>query len=380
MKSAFYIFIGYSILGLFYVPSMYTLITLIFISFSCYPLFIAGKFSEISERMQLEYKTLSWFSTGIFFIIGIINLYFVAANAGHSFTDIFSISGIKEISMRNSEIRYFPGYENNNSGNPWLFSISLYSIFRVALKSDTKKIKVVLLFIPIIMYTLLTTEKWPTFLSLVFYFSAVSSSYLPRETCKILLSNLKYLIIIIIFMIVSLSLRYAENQNILHTINLLLHYILSPYYGFGVWLTEHFDKIDLTYGKMTFIGPLSYFSSITDVERPPGVFDISYYVYGNASNIYTAFRYLIEDYSVFGPVIINTIFSLIYYKLTKNKLFYLSLPLKTLFIFCALLSLTVTPAVNNSVLLAILLCLTYIFYTAILPNREKKNECCTIYR
>ncbi|MZG58435.1 oligosaccharide repeat unit polymerase, partial [Photobacterium lucens] len=278
MLFAYFILIGYSLLGIIYYPNIYTLVAFTFIAISCFPFFIAGIYGYDRRPYKIEYPQISKYLLFSGFLIGIFNLYIITKNAGYELYDIFSISGIKAISMASTEIRYNGG-SNVNSGSPIILAISLFFVFIAGLKrKENNAINIIILFVPIILYTVLTTEKWPTFLGIMFCFCGCCCSFSYKEIKVVVIKNIKYLLVVFSLMVVSLYLRSGGQQSVFTSITSLFNYVLSPYYGFGYWLVNIHNNFNLGLGYYTFIGPLSYFSSITGVFRDSGVFDENYYV------------------------------------------------------------------------------------------------------
>jgi hypothetical protein len=76
--------------------------------------------------------------------------------------------------------------------------------------------------------------------------------------------------------------------------------VLAPYSALGHWLVEEASLWSLGFGALTFIGPMS---ALGLVQREAGVYTVNFGLYGMETNIYTAWRYLVEDFSLFGPTL-----------------------------------------------------------------------------
>lgn len=353
---------AYSIAAILYVPSFYSYLSFVCIFFVSFPFLVSYKYTkDIETNIKFSFPKVPYFIVILGLAAGLANLYVIANNAGGSLSDIFSIDGIKAISYKSTTIRY-EGSSTTNSGNPFILAISLFLLFIVGLNQEKNNgIKTVLLFLPIVLYTVLTTEKWPSFLAFVFFFCGVFYSNSLKDVFRFLIRNSKYLVLVGMLAISTLMFRSGKSESILSLLNMICHYLLSSYYGLGYWLVNEYNEVPLTLGKYTLIGPLSFFPSLTGVFRSSGVYSESYYVYGNASNIYTAFRYLIQDFSVLGLFLINSIISMFYVFFTKSGNYAVSESIRLVLLFCAMISLTVTIAVYNSVLLSIFMCTSYVF-------------------
>jgi oligosaccharide repeat unit polymerase len=366
---AFAITLLYSIGGIIYYPSLYSFVAFLYILTISLPLLIVG----LKEKKEiLNIKPLNNFLFLIMIIFGIHNLKIIANNSGYNFVDIFSITGIAKIATQSTLIRYEID-PTANSGNPILLAFSLWLIFRTSISTNSTKLKILLSFLPIIFYTILTTEKWPTFLAIVFYLTGIflSHDYCFKEIFTFIKAKIKYVMLIIFTMVYSLILR-GDNESVFILLHKLFHYVFASYYGLGYWLVEKYTLTDLTFGKLSFIGPLSF---IGLENRDAGVFAIRYYIYDMESNIYTAFRYIIEDFSLVGPFIINIFLIILYYWTKKHKLYKIALSVKLFIIYSSLLSLNVTPFVHNSVFFAIVLSIMTIAFPNIkFRSKRKFNE------
>ena len=351
MKLAFYIFMLYALCGVIYYPSQYSLFSFFLIFFSTLPFLIVG--TTTSDKLYKNYNNVKPILYWGVIIIGFVNLGIIANNSGAGFMDIFSFDGLKSIALKSTIIRYEED-TSANSGNPILLAFTLWLIYRIgSLEKKTKWTLKVIPFIPLLMYTLLTTEKWPTFLGILFYLTGIIASNNSKTFLNILRSKIKYGVLIILLMILSLSFR-GYDGGVEESIGIIFHYLFAQYNSLGVWLLNNIYYSDWFLGKLTFIGPLSFFGII---ERDAGVFSESLMIYNKESNIYTAFRYIIQDFSIIGPFIINSLFSIFYLVFINLKKFKISGVIKIFIIFCALLSTNTTPFVHNSVMLGVVLCL-----------------------
>lgn len=356
----------YPIAALLYIPSIYTFFGFVCIFLLSFPFLVAYRLTgEIENKIKIDFPQVPFPIIIIGFLIGMTNLYFIANNVGGNIGDILSIDGVRSISYKATSIRYEKS-STSNSGNPYILAISLFFIFILGLKNNRSntikdRIKIVLMFVPILLYTVLTTEKWPAFLGFVFYFSGIFYSNDLKGIFRFLVNNAKYLALIPLLVISTIMIRSGETESIISLLNMVFHYVLSPFYGLGFWLVNSYHDITLSLGEYTLIGPLSFFSSFTGVFRNSGVFLENYHVYGNVTNIYTAFRYLIQDFSIQGVLLLNVIIAIFYSAFVRNGKYKLSEIIRLILVFCALLSLNVTIAVHNSILLSILMCASYVY-------------------
>ena len=357
MKLVFYIFVGYAFLGYLYYPSQYSFFSLCLIFFYSLPLLISGILTK--DQIYSKYLIVKPLIFWVVIILGFVNLSIIANSTNYSFLDIFSLEGVINIAQKSTELRY-NSYAIVHSGNPILLALTLWLIFRVG--TTTRLIKVylqILSFLPLFLYTLLTTEKWPTFLGITFFITGIILANEKKSYIKILKSKIKYAVIIVFIMVLSMIFR-GFNGSIYNVSDMIFHYIFAQYNSLGYWYLE-MEITDLSFGKNTFIGPLNF---LKIVGRDAGVFKEVVELNGMESNIYTAFRYLIQDFGIFGPFFINLSIS-IFYVITFfiNKYNSLNSITKGFMIFTALLSMNTTPFVHNSVMFGMIICLLSDFYT-----------------
>ena len=123
----------------------------------------------------------------------------------------------------------------------------------------------------------------------------------------------------------------------------LLSYVFFQYYGLVFWLVEKYHDAQLMFGSLTFAGPLS---ALDIVERKSGIYDFSYSINGLQSNIYTAYRNISEDFSIYFPFIFNLFISILYLHFHthrfKSGLVLLKIYLLFLWFFPSLLRLSCT--------------------------------------
>jgi hypothetical protein len=123
-----------------------------------------------------------------------------------------------------------------------------------------------------------------------------------------------------------------------------------------------------TFGSLSFSGP---FDALGLATRNAGVFDRSVMVHGRWTNIYTAFRYLVQDFSLVGPFLLACWLVVVDATLRTLGSTALARQLAGFVIFAALMSGNVTPFVHNSVALAVFLSLASTLSVAIrLPTQD----------
>jgi oligosaccharide repeat unit polymerase len=356
MKAAFYICVGYSILGCLYAPGPSTFLALLFISLSCLPFLVAAKYEPrfgINRHYAPGYL-LFW----LVVLLGLANLAIIAVSVKESPLAVLSTDGFIAIAFASTTKRYG---EQGSSGSPILLALSFFLVYRIAaadaIISTWRK---VVGFVPLLLYSLLSTEKWPMYLSGIFFLSGLFISRPFREARGI---ALKYVITFTVLGVglagFALVLR-GFNGDIIGLSAELLHYLLASFPAFGGWLAEEAARECCTFGAFSFIGPLD---ALGLIQREAGVYSKSFTIYGSETNIYTGWRYLVQDFSIIGPFFLNAAIGASFIAFNTIQWAAMSMGVRGFAIFGSLLSLNVTPFVHNSVAFAMILALMYSMYT-----------------
>ena len=332
-------------------PGLYTLTAFLFIFFSNLPYFIV--FSG-EEYFVNRIPRLNNFIFSAVILLGLYNLIVVTNSAGYTFSDLITIEGVQKIASESTINRYVLD-QTSAAGNPIILALSFWLIFRLSInKEKTSKLRISCAFLPLAGYTLLTTEKFALLLGVCFYIVGTVSFDSYKKNIKTIWRNSKYLLLLIPILFLSLGLRGYDYTNMTQAIIQLQSYVFQQYYGLGYWLVEKYTGTSLRFGELTFSGP---FDLLGIIDRNPGIYDVSYTVRGFESNIYTAYRNVSEDFSIFAPLVFSGILAVVYYHFIKVR-YKTGLVLINIFLlFFVTLSFTTTPFVYNSVLLGIFLCM-----------------------
>lgn len=308
-------------------------------------------------RIKLSLITL------IALLLGFINLYLIITNLGLNYIEIFSFEGIQKIAKLSTEIRY-----NNTvsrSGNGLILSLSFFLMYVISYFSMSIFSGYILIsLIPLLMYSIITTEKFIFFLAICF----VLLPFLSREYNFFFKNKFKLFLILISLIVIFIGIEFVRHggMSINYSKDRIGLYLLAQYSSFGWWVLEYYSYDCCKLGAMTFIGPLNFFGF---ADRNNGIYESFYFTNQDLkTNIYTGFRFLVEDFSIIGPLVINTLTAILFSFSIKNKIFKFSILIRNFIIFSALLSLVVTPFTHNTTLLAFVLVL---FFLAMLPNKNK---------
>jgi hypothetical protein len=95
--------------------------------------------------------------------------------------------------------------------------------------------------------------------------------------------------------------------------------------------------------------------------RKQGVFEEYFFVNDMPGNIFTVWRFLVEDFSVIGPIVLNSTFAVCFLAFQASGYKFFSQPLKLFVIVGVMLSLATSVFAYNSVVLAFALAAGYTF-------------------
>lgn len=352
MNAAFSICISLAALGALYAPGIYTAASFVFIALSCLPLFLAGlcepAFEDDAHRPPGP--ALFWGLVAL----GLANLAVVARSVERSPSEILSAQGFVSIAVASTTKRYLEG---GSSGNPVVMALSLFLLYRLgAADSSVRGWRKAMGFLPLLLYTLLTTEKWAMFLSGIFFLSGL---FVSRPFGAAARSAFRYLVLFVLLgggLAAGAMLLRGGEAELRELPVILFYYVLAPYSAMGHWLVEEASLGSLSFGALTFVGPLD---ALGLTHREAGVYTVNFGLYGMETNIYTAWRYLVEDFSLFGPFLLNLALALLFFLFCTVGRPAAARAVAGFAIFCAFLSLNVTPFVHNSVAFGMALSLAY---------------------
>ena len=364
MRVAFYIFVGYACLGFLYVPGIESFTALTFITVSCAPLLLSGSVGGGREGGILRVPSAPVYWSVV--ALGILNLALIAVSVGQPPSDLLSVEGLVRVAALTTSQRY---ELQGSNGNPFLLALSLWLVFRIGATVDrVPKVMLVIVFLPLAAYSLASTAKWPLFLAGVFFFAGLLLAFPPEYSLR---TALRYLAVVTPFVMLAAGLALVLRGSPGEVFGLVegqFHYVLAPYHAFGVWLIHEYSNVCCTLGSLSFVGPLDALGLAT---REAGVFNQNVMVYGRWTNIYTVFRYLVQDFSLVGPFLISCWFVVVHAGLRTLGSTALARQWAGFVIFAALMSVNVTPFVHNSVALAVFLSLASTLSVAIrLPGQN----------
>lgn len=168
-------------------------------------------------------------------------------------------------------------------------------------------------YLPAIAVTVLQTTKAALLFAIVLWLSGYFATRLRFGKLAVftkghmLVATLVGGVLTTFFFAVGLARMASTDVSLLNVVMLKL---LTSAFGhmtvFSQWLAEYWSQpFDPSLGKVTFAGPLEMLGFS---QRIPGLFDsIVDLVAGESSNIYTAFRPLIQDFTISGALAVLTL-------------------------------------------------------------------------
>ncbi|WP_233004653.1 O-antigen polymerase [Exiguobacterium aurantiacum] len=312
----------------------------------------------------------------IFSLIGFLSFPFILYSTGGNILLLLKIESLMNLARENSIDRYSGNMVSSNFGTLLLsFNYTAALINGIVLGSNlenSKKTNVskIILYLPIITSILialiLTTKATILYTSLLFLsgYIVIKEFHFPKLSL-FTIANIKRMLIIgpvvfFIFVFIQMS-RYGFNnlEGFFRVISIFKIWAFGHLPAFSSW----FENIYLInneniyyFGKYTFGG---VFSILGISDRLPGVYSegITISSGGEATNIFTAMRGLIEDFGLIGTTFIlfitSFIFGVAYKQVKAGNYVYFSI--LSVFYCFTLFSFVISILVYNSILLAFIL-------------------------
>ena len=251
-----------------------------------------------------------------FVICGFIAVFFLLKDSGIRLKGIFDWQGLKTISSELSRMRY-EGVRQ--SGFTMLFLSLAYcgTLFGGLLFAFSKRAKQRMLFLfillPIFLYTFVSTARAVFLFALVLWVSSFcSASVLARKGFSKSVGRKTFLLIagiggfVFITFVFTQALRMNLDPFSVENLKFLVGYLRSAFSGnvsaFSIWFDNFDFEFSHQYFKNTFGG---VYEQLGLGLRKPGVYQAQFDVNGQMSftNIFTLFRLLIDDLSIYGAFI-----------------------------------------------------------------------------
>ena len=361
IKAAIFIYLIWPVIAFCYMPNKYTALAAAAIAVYVFPLtFISEKFSGVAK----QYFSPAYIQISIILniLVGGINLGLIANQTGHSLLDLLKSEQLVLISSKSTTLRYSSDVDSIASGSPFLLSLNLFLTYFCGRQSHQfNLISRVLIFIPLMLYSILTTAKFPTYLAITFYLLGIMVKYSSSNFIWIRLTKLMIWLTVFGCLVLVVAMRNRGHDiNSEGIASVIGNYLFAQYYAFGVWMLDLGGASECCkFGQSSFIGPLSMLGIF---ERPLGIYDQYIRVYDFETNIFTAWRFLIEDFSLIGPFVWNLIL-VIFYAIADSKGYLLMREVVREYIMLsAMLVFTTGVFIYNSVALTFLITILYNYF------------------
>lgn len=267
-----------------------------------------------SSRLKNEEKMIpciSWKLVITFILVSFVPVAYSIYRSGVSIYSLFDFKTLHQVSHQNAVIRYSGGENYSlfeqicNSFCSVIPFVCGYSLnFTENLKQKLICFSSV---VPILLQVILTNAKLGLVTYTIIFFVGYYISYSYKYSTYIHVGGKMIIIVasisISLFCIFYFSfvLRIGASESNLKTdiLNKLIEYAFGHIQSFSYWFNYNKIKFsDYRWGTSTFLAISSRLGLATKVQ---GIYE---FIPGAATNVYTPFRALIEDYGVFGSLVI----------------------------------------------------------------------------
>lgn len=279
-----------------------------------------GKKSCLNYVSNLNFKYIFRERTSLFFLKILIFLSFLSVingiyKTGFSVFEIVSLEGLLQLNDTASELRY-SGVQTNSVVDSilrvFLYIPAAYGGFVYPFLSRKKRYMTWITLLPPLLITFTQNTKLGFITSVFFWLSGywiAGYSYgMPfmkisiKSFLKILLGGFVFLFLLFISMI--LRTGRIDNEIIQVIERKFINYSVSHLSAFDIWYSTN-NVVNYSFGIKTFYG---ISNAIGLVNREQGVFT-DFVTCGNRynndirTNVYSVFRFLIEDYATLGSIL-----------------------------------------------------------------------------
>ncbi|MGG3689498.1 O-antigen polymerase [Caldifermentibacillus hisashii] len=339
-------------------------------------------FNNVQVTIKNNKKDLSessWKFILICIIIGLLRVVTVVVSNGFSFGMFFDIDSLINMNTSIAHQRY---YGEGSQGNI-ITQVMLVFVYAAPLcggyafvyaKEKSKKLLSIATFLPIIGITISTNGKAGLIASVFLWLSGFFVSYIekyksaPRIRLKLIIKISLFGVLFFGLLYLSMFLRIgAFNTEIQEIVNNKFKvYALGHIPAFDHWFYE-FDKgSDFSLGGYTF---LAIYDMLGLATREQGVFkEMIYFDNGLFTNVFTAFRGVINDFGIIGALIFIMLFGFVAgycfnILLSNKKQKIIATTFLTMTYFFILHSFTVSPWSYLSYIFSFLIFIFYLWLT-----------------
>ncbi len=255
-------------------------------------------------------------------ILGLLAAVLLARNIGYPASSILSPQGIIRLGEKYASLRYSQGKGLPffvNVLNAFFYAGMIYSGVWVKVSANRWHRFIVILPLGVgLLLAFLVNARTNLIWGIIFMISAYMAGSVFRGehreffTMKRIIAGMTIFVLLIAFYIVLQTFRDPRYADIQLSILKARVSILSPPIAFSVWLKENWKLLDPSWGAKTFGG---VFDILGLVERKQGVgwegtvFQVNGQIF--RPNVYTAFRQLIEDFTLPGTMLMMFVLGII---------------------------------------------------------------------
>lgn len=262
-------------------------------------------------------SNIAWMLLDVLIILGIIKWIYEISLNGFHLRDFFSLNSLATMNNSFAVARYSGGANQNQVTqilNIAVYAAPLIGGFALNFSQEMKqKWNCICSVFPALLVTLTVNTKATLIGAIILYISGYMTSYHLKNKegirlkPKIVLTVIVVIIGFALLMVFSMMLRIGEisGRTFAIVMRKLVIYIFGNVQTFDVWLSDYWKDSTFTNGGMTFLGVSSSLGLMTRVQ---GVYTS---LQGTSSNVFTAFRGIIEDYGSVGGIIFTSLIGFI---------------------------------------------------------------------
>lgn len=333
---------------------------------------IQGK--GIQQELSIEFlnnvpfkRLRRW--TLLFTAIGFLGLLYFINQIGVSLSVFTDFANLGNVSSAISHARYTGGYSQ-----PVLYNVALSINYAAGFLGGIlwvlKRSKISFFpFVPIIMATALTTTKSVIVFIAIFWIGGfIATKVLTKQyklfTFKQIMSGILIVLSLNVLFIMFFMLRY--NWTGFGRLNEIYEKLTHYYFGYLAAFTQWFKDFgyefnELLWGQMTLAGVWD----LLGVERAQGMYDKFIVIdpgTGKSTNIYTLYRFFIDDFGLIGSLLVFLVIGIIagyaFKQVSRGRIIFM--PILMWFYAQTIFSNTTSVLSYNTLLIAWLLVSGYI--------------------
>ena len=277
----------------------------------------------------------------IIFFLAFLYPIFNLMNNGISLSRLFSLQGLLSANNELAVARYSGEIKRTLIAQIFLIFVYLLPLFSGVYFFLARKRKLLFLSLLPSLIVLLTQNTKLVFIACVLILvssflvtNLVFERRLPKFKKKVYISALTFVFLFYSLFIFSFAARMgALNQSAVRSANYKMSSYVAHVPALDIWLLENIETVDREYelGVKTFFG---VFNTLGIVKREVGIFTDFHYFKSNGriygTNIYTIYRYLIQDFGILGSILFLFSLGFIFGKIRSLSVHFPNLALSVL--------------------------------------------------